>query len=76
MQIHHSFYYETVKKVIALIYLGYTFNFPFLEQGMTENFGNLYKFVFPLLLSHPTLTVIGLMAPLGFLGSAAEIQPL
>ncbi|XP_035221541.1 flavin-containing monooxygenase 5-like [Stegodyphus dumicola] len=57
---------------------GYTWNFPFLEDGIVkqEKNGriNLYKVMYPPQLKHPTLAIIGFLLPYGALFPLAEIQ--
>lgn len=47
---------------------GYTWKFPFLEEGIVKTEGNridLYKCVFPAHLKHPSLAIIGFILPFG-----------
>ncbi|KAH3735983.1 flavin-containing monooxygenase 5-like [Dreissena polymorpha] len=56
---------------------GYIFGFPFLDKSITEvkdNKVNLYKYMFPPDLQHPTLAIIGCFQPLGAIMPLSEMQ--
>jgi dimethylaniline monooxygenase (N-oxide forming) len=56
---------------------GYTFGFPYLEKGVidvVDNRVNLYKYIFPPDLRHPTLAVLGCVQPLGAVMPISEMQ--
>ncbi|KAF7241412.1 Dimethylaniline monooxygenase [N-oxide-forming] 5 [Varanus komodoensis] len=62
---------------VVIFATGYTFSFPFLEEGIVSKRGNqtpLYKFVFPPHLEKPTLALIGLLQPLGAIMPISELQ--
>ncbi|XP_060074733.1 dimethylaniline monooxygenase [N-oxide-forming] 2-like [Ylistrum balloti] len=56
---------------------GYTFDFPFLHTpipGLSKDRNKLYKFMFPLVSSRPTICVIGLIQAAGPQPPIAEMQ--
>ncbi|XP_064648727.1 flavin-containing monooxygenase 5-like [Lineus longissimus] len=56
---------------------GYTFGFPFLDKDVIDvqdNRVNLYKYIFPPDLGHPTLAVLGCIQPLGAVMPISEMQ--
>ncbi|XP_013410014.1 dimethylaniline monooxygenase [N-oxide-forming] 5-like [Lingula anatina] len=62
---------------VVVIATGYTIGFPFIDQsviGVSDNQVNLYKYVFPPDLVHPTLAVIGCIQPIGAINPIAEMQ--
>uniref|UniRef100_T1JD35 Flavin-containing monooxygenase n=1 Tax=Strigamia maritima TaxID=126957 RepID=T1JD35_STRMM len=69
---------ESVCNIDSVIFAtGYRIRFQFLEENIieqTNNQVNLYKYVFPPQLPHPTLAVIGLVQALGALPALTEIQ--
>lgn len=62
----------------AIICTGYSFGFPYLEEGglipVKDNECSLYKWMFPTNLPHHTLAVIGLIQPLGAIMPISEMQ--
>ncbi|CAL1263046.1 unnamed protein product [Larinioides sclopetarius] len=59
---------EVTKADAVIMATGYTWKFPFLEEGIIveeEAKISLYKCVFPINLKHPTLAVIGFVLPFG-----------
>ncbi|GBN30747.1 Dimethylaniline monooxygenase [N-oxide-forming] 2 [Araneus ventricosus] len=59
---------EVTKADVVIMATGYTWNFPFLEEGVLvreEDRLDLYKCVFPIQLKHPTLAFIGFISPFG-----------
>ena len=66
------------KDIDAIFYCtGYKFGFPFLDPSIVEvkeNKCDLFKFVFPPHLKHPTLAMVGFIQPLGALMPIAEMQ--
>ncbi|CAD5120537.1 DgyrCDS9103 [Dimorphilus gyrociliatus] len=66
-----------VEADVIIMATGYTFGFPFLENGVINvenNKVNLFKYAFPPDLSHPTIAVIGCIQPLGAINPIAELQ--
>ena len=66
---------ENVDTIITAT--GYTFGFPYLEEGIIKvenNVVDLYKFVFPPHLQRNTLAVIGCIQPIGAINPVAEMQ--
>ncbi|CAH1271239.1 FMO5 [Branchiostoma lanceolatum] len=56
---------------------GYRFNFPFIDKSVMKvenNHVNLYKYVFPPSLDPPTLSIIGLIQPVGAIMPISEMQ--
>ncbi|XP_075396589.1 flavin-containing monooxygenase 2 [Tenrec ecaudatus] len=69
----------TVEEDIDVIVFatGYTFSFPFLEDGLVKvenNMVSLYKYIFPPQLQKSTLACIGLIQPLGSIFPTVELQ--
>ncbi|KAG0443888.1 hypothetical protein HPB47_014415, partial [Ixodes persulcatus] len=62
----------------VILATGYQFKFPMLSEDVmppvVDNEVQLYKYVFPPGLKHPTLAVIGLVQPLGAVFPIAEMQ--
>lgn len=61
----------------VILSTGYSFGFPYLEEGIIpvhENRVNLYKYMYPPELSHPSLIVVGLIQPLGAIMPISELQ--
>lgn len=71
---------EETKIDIVVLATGYLINFPFLEDGILDMdpkknaIKNLYKYVFPANLKHPTLAFIGLIQPIGAIFPISESQ--
>ncbi|XP_066291843.1 flavin-containing monooxygenase 5-like [Branchiostoma lanceolatum] len=56
---------------------GYRFDFPFIDKSVMKvenNNVNLYKYVFPPKLDPPTLSIIGLVQPVGAIMPISELQ--
>ncbi|XP_054707670.1 flavin-containing monooxygenase 5-like [Uloborus diversus] len=67
---------ETKADVIVMA-TGYTYDFPFLENGTVVNENgiiNLYKCMYPPQLPHPTLSIIGFFLPYGPSWPIIELQ--
>lgn len=69
----------TVEKDIdAVVYCtGYKFGFAFLDPSIVEvkdNRCDLYKYVFPPHLKHPTLAMVGFIQPVGAIMPISEMQ--
>ncbi|KAH6934859.1 hypothetical protein HPB50_001543 [Hyalomma asiaticum] len=61
----------------VILATGYQIKFPFLPKdvvSVVDNQVQLYKYVFPPHLQHPTLAVIGLIQPVGAIFPIAELQ--
>lgn len=61
----------------VILATGYQIKFPFLPKdvvSVVDNHVQLYKYVFPPQLRHPTLAIIGLIQPVGAIFPIAEIQ--
>ncbi|GFT74280.1 dimethylaniline monooxygenase 5 [Nephila pilipes] len=59
---------EVTKADFVIMATGYTWKFPFLEEGIIvqkEGIINLYKCIFPPHLTHSTLAVLGFILPFG-----------
>ncbi|XP_040068654.1 flavin-containing monooxygenase 5-like [Ixodes scapularis] len=69
---------EVTKLDDVILATGYKFKFPMLSEdvmpAVVDNEVQLYKYVFPPGLKHPTLAVIGLVQPLGAVFPIAEMQ--
>ncbi|KAI0218819.1 Dimethylaniline monooxygenase [N-oxide-forming] 5 [Lamellibrachia satsuma] len=62
---------------VVILATGYTFSFPFLDQSILkvkDNVVDLYRWMFPPNLEHPTLVVIGRMQQLGSVFPIVEMQ--
>ena len=62
---------------VIILATGYTFSFPFLDQSILkvkDNVVDLYRWMFPPNLEHPTLVVIGRMQQLGSVFPIVEMQ--
>ncbi|KAK7095176.1 flavin-containing monooxygenase 5-like [Littorina saxatilis] len=62
---------------VIILATGYVFGFPFIDTSILdvqENKIELYKFVFPPDLAHPTLAIIGCIQPLGAIMPISEMQ--
>lgn len=56
---------------------GYEFSFPFQQQDVlaaAKTQADLYKYVFPPHLEHPTIAMIGFIQALGAIGPLSELQ--
>lgn len=61
----------------VILATGYQIKFPFLPKdvvSVVDNHVQLYKYVFPPQLRHPTLAVIGLIQPVGAIFPISEMQ--
>ncbi|XP_077560960.1 flavin-containing monooxygenase 5-like [Haemaphysalis longicornis] len=61
----------------VILATGYKIKFPFLPKDMVpvvDNHVQLYKYVFPPQLPHPTLAIIGLIQPVGPIFPVSELQ--
>ncbi|GBL98918.1 Dimethylaniline monooxygenase [N-oxide-forming] 2 [Araneus ventricosus] len=68
---------EVTKADVVIMATGYTWKFPFLEEDIIsekENKINLYKCMFPINLSYPTLAIIGFVLPFGPGFPVGELQ--
>ncbi|CAN7937602.1 unnamed protein product [Ixodes hexagonus] len=68
---------EVTKLDDVIMATGYQFKLPMLSEDVTsvvDNEVQLYKYVFPPGLKHPTLGIIGLVQPLGSVFPIAEMQ--
>eukprot|EP00058_Branchiostoma_floridae_P002734 XP_002588222.1 hypothetical protein BRAFLDRAFT_113828 [Branchiostoma floridae] len=70
---------DTVEDDIDIVVFatGYRFDFPFVDKSVMKvenNQVNLYKYVFPPKLDPPTLSIIGLIQPLGAIMPISEMQ--
>lgn len=68
---------EVTKLDAVILATGYQIKFPFLPKDILSTRDNqvqLYKFVFPPGLPHPTLSLIGLIQPVGAIFPIAEMQ--
>ncbi|GIY82005.1 flavin-containing monooxygenase 5 [Caerostris extrusa] len=68
---------KVTKADVVIMATGYTWKFPFLEEGtliQEENKINLYKCIFPPHLPHATLAIIGFFLPFGPGIPAGELQ--
>lgn len=67
-----------IPKVDAVIFsTGYSFGFPYLEEGVIpvhENHVTLFKYMYPPDLPKPTLIVVGLIQPIGAIMPISELQ--
>lgn len=66
---------ENIDRVILCT--GYSFGFPYLEEGIIpviENRVRLFKYMYPPQLRHPSLSVVGLIQPLGAIMPISELQ--
>lgn len=62
---------------VIMLATGYVFGFPFLDKSVIdvkENKVDLYKYVHPPDMAHPTLAIIGCIQPLGAIMPIAEMQ--
>ena len=62
---------------VIILATGYIFGFPFIDKDVIDvqdNQVDLYKYVFPPDLEHPTLAVIGCIQPLGAIMPISEMQ--
>ncbi|XP_035683487.1 flavin-containing monooxygenase 5-like isoform X1 [Branchiostoma floridae] len=62
---------------IVVFATGYRFDFPFIDESVMKVENNqvtLYKYVFPPKLDPPTLSIIGLVQPLGAIMPISEMQ--
>ncbi|KAG0430521.1 hypothetical protein HPB47_022616 [Ixodes persulcatus] len=75
-----GFGYGVTKLDDVVLATGYRFKFPVLSEDVmppvVDNEVQLYKYVFPPGLKHPTLAVIALVQPLGAIFPIAEMQVL
>uniref|UniRef100_A0A023GL55 Flavin-containing monooxygenase n=1 Tax=Amblyomma triste TaxID=251400 RepID=A0A023GL55_AMBTT len=61
----------------VILATGYQIKFPFLPKdvvSVVDNQVQLYKYVFPPHLKHPTMAIIGLIQPIGAIFPIAELQ--
>lgn len=61
----------------VILATGYSIEFPYLEKGIIpieENRVELYKYMYPPDLAHPTLAVVGLLQPIGAVIPMSELQ--
>ncbi|CAL1263036.1 unnamed protein product [Larinioides sclopetarius] len=68
---------EVTKAGVVIMATGYTWKFPFLEEGVLvreDDRFDLYKCIFPINLKHPTLAIVTFFLPLGPGIPAVELQ--
>ncbi|GBN84680.1 Dimethylaniline monooxygenase [N-oxide-forming] 2 [Araneus ventricosus] len=68
---------EVTECDVVIMATGYTWKFPFLEEGILETEKgriNLYKCMFPPHLPHGTLAIMGFLLPYGPIFPAGELQ--
>ena len=62
---------------VIILATGYIFGFPFIDKDIIDvqdNQVDLYKYIFPPDLEHPTLAVIGCAQPIGSVIPISEMQ--
>lgn len=75
--IHSSIRAQVTPLDDVILGTGYQIKFPFLSKDLVsvvDNEVELYKYVFPPHLPHPTLAIIGLVQPSGAILPVAEMQ--